>query len=109
MPAPSLWLLIVEHVHGHDLSIHLDEEAARGELRSYVEQWWEQDGPSRAIPADYLEAVTAYFEASSESYRIEQFPFPDLAALDLDALHDMEVFVGNAVAARALTARKDQS
>lgn len=101
MPAaPLIWLLTIEHKHGEEQSAHLTEDAAKDALHAYVQEWWEKDGPGGDIPTDRDTVIIAYFygDKAAESYSLTEFPFPDLAGLDLPALNALAALVKDAIA-----------
>lgn len=66
----ELWVLVIEHRHGTDTSVHRSEEAARQALYGFVDQWWGQELPARPVPGDAAEAIHEYFDLTDESYTL---------------------------------------
>jgi len=71
----NVWVLVIEHDHGLDVSAHADEQHARDALAAYVEQWWDHeiDRECDAMPAERDKAIEAYFEiVEGESYLLQE-------------------------------------
>lgn len=76
MAPPKLWLLIIEHRHGIDGSIHRTKDDAESNLLAWVEQFWHQDGPNGDMPDLPDEAIKAYFDFADESYMLSEVEVP---------------------------------
>jgi len=76
----TVWVLTVEHKHGHDTSVHSTPAGADARLLDYVQTWWDRrvfddDGNPMPIPADPDEAIEAYFDSDGtehEAWFIEE-------------------------------------
>lgn len=74
----NVWVLVIEHDHGLNVSAHADEQHARDALAAYVEQWWDHevdgdDWEDDAMPAERDKAIEAYFEiVEGESYLLQE-------------------------------------
>ena len=64
----NMWVLMVEHRHGTDVSIHRTEQGAKDALTVYVDYWWGREFPGAAAPADDNERVTEYFERIHDEF-----------------------------------------
>lgn len=81
-PAPAapskLWSLLIEHEHGHDLTLYATEDDARAAAFAFVTEWWSSEYPRKRMPRDRDEAVEAYFENhGSEAYFIDSHDVPN--------------------------------
>jgi hypothetical protein len=66
----EVWVLVFEHGHGTDASVHATEASARHWLFGYVTEWWSNELDGDAMPADPETAITAYFDRVAESYTL---------------------------------------
>jgi hypothetical protein len=74
----EVFVLVIEHRHGNNITAHRTEDGARAWVRSYVGDWWDQEingGKDEAdallIPEDDAEAIRHYFEnVEGEFYEI---------------------------------------
>src|ERR1017187_1356209 len=83
----TVQVLMVEHRHGTNTSVHRTEEAARDELHGYVVMWWEQEMEDQVMPEDRDEAIKAYFEAQEgEFYKIVESSLDGAAVIAEDSL-----------------------
>ncbi len=68
--AENVWVLVIDHRHGTDSSVHRTEGGAREALHSYVVQFWDEvvgrHGLADKMPEDPSEAIDAYFEAMED-------------------------------------------
>lgn len=72
MSSQIIQVLIIDHRHGRNVSLHRTIEAASAELLQYVNEWWDHEFPNTPKPAG-SEAIDAYFEKhAQEFYSIEQ-------------------------------------
>lgn len=76
MPPPTIWLLIIEHHHGTDSSIHWTKEDAEERLFTWVEDYWTDNGPKGDMPDLPDEAIKAYFDFADESYMLTETDMP---------------------------------
>ena len=65
-----VWVLTIEHRHGHDTSVHQSEDGARNWLAEYVREWWNDGGwlDDEQPPEDDSEAIDLYFEKVGDEY-----------------------------------------
>lgn len=65
-------VLIINHRHGYDVSVHETEDLAVKELASYCRDWWE-DFCTEDQPKSNDDIIEAYFEAADgrESYELQ--------------------------------------
>lgn len=64
----SAWVLVINHRHGTDVSVHWLKEGAEAILANWVQTYWEEDGPKGDMPDDPDEAIKAYFDFADESF-----------------------------------------
>lgn len=68
-PAGRVWVLVIEHRHGTDLTAHRTEERARQWLGEWVEQWWHEVADKVGdLPATATDAIGVYFEARDDEF-----------------------------------------
>ena len=85
----EVWLLMVHHRHGDDVTVYTSEPAARGGLFDYVAQCWAEIAGGeyetsagvkaivpQEIPGDPDTAIEIYFQAhkDGEIFAIDQKP-----------------------------------
>jgi hypothetical protein len=77
--APStLWSLLIEHEHGHNLTLHATRDDADAAAFAFVAEWWPREFPRKRMPADRSDAIQKYFEDhDSETYVIDSHPLPN--------------------------------
>lgn len=70
----KVWLLMITHRHGVDVSVYASPADAEFGLSRYVGEWWETDGPDETMPEDKTEAIAAYFawDGADEDYSIKE-------------------------------------
>ena len=91
----SIWVLIVNHKHGRNVSTHATEELAHRELFAYVTEWWDAEMAETAKQLGKLnaaEAIAAYFA------RVEaiQFTIAHDDGQSLDSIDEAEVILTGA-------------
>jgi hypothetical protein len=60
-----IYVLTIEHKHGHDLWCHHSEQGARASLADYVRDNWDTEvGASVTKPVDIDTMIQQYFEAT---------------------------------------------
>lgn len=64
----SAWVLVINHRHGIDITVHWLKESAEAKLFAWVEEYWTADGPEGDMPDDPEEAIKAYFDFADESF-----------------------------------------
>jgi len=76
MPEIRIHVLVIDHEHGQNITVHPTDEDARKTLYEYVEENWDLGD---FIPDDEGEAIDKYFEDAagrgfghSESYSLEE-------------------------------------
>lgn len=80
---PEVHVLIIQHKHGEDISVHSSEEYARNELYDYICNWWgewdelpwDEDKECNKLPENRDEAIDMYFEVAidhGEGYEIAE-------------------------------------
>jgi hypothetical protein len=68
----DLWVLVIEHRHGTDVTIHRSEGGARRTLYGFVDQWWTDEmPPGKECPANPHDAIYEYFDHTEESYTLD--------------------------------------
>lgn len=69
-----VYVLVISHRHGDNVTVHTTEEGAHGELAAYCDERWNSwEHPTTATkPEDNQELIDGYFETVSgdESYEI---------------------------------------
>jgi hypothetical protein len=76
----SVWVLVISHRHGNDITVHRTKEEADGALYLYCVQWWDEymvnaNGSVKKMPKNPDVVVERYFEAAEgESYECEEHP-----------------------------------
>jgi hypothetical protein len=64
----TVWVCVITHKYGEDISAHATEESALAEVDAYVEEWWEREmGKDAPMPEAAAERRDAYFEKTMES------------------------------------------
>jgi hypothetical protein len=67
--ASEVWVVIIEHREGQDVTAHQTMQGARDYLAAYCAEWW-KDVNDAPPPSDPGELIFAYFEACSEKRSI---------------------------------------
>jgi len=67
--ASEVWVLVLEHRDGQDVTVHQTEAGARDYLLAYCQEFWREvsDAP---FPLEEEEGVAEYFQASTDRYSI---------------------------------------
>ncbi len=78
----TVYVLIITHKYGENVSTHSTSKLAQSELYEFVEEWWGDCGDMHDLPEtppkDHKQAIDAYFKhqmehtSSPESYAIEE-------------------------------------
>lgn len=64
-------VLLIDHKHGVNVTVHWTHEQAKAALLAYVADWWEQETGTVVMPHDPDEAIEEYFAAATdEDWRI---------------------------------------
>lgn len=66
----DVWILVIEHDHGSDASVHHSEVGAREWLFAFVDEWWIHELPDRVMPDDPEIAIYEYFDHTDEGYTL---------------------------------------
>lgn len=68
----EVFVLVISHKHGEDVSVHRTNEGAMEELYQFVQEWWESrmEGP---LPSDKADAISAYFTEMSDGCGEENY------------------------------------
>lgn len=66
-PSGEVFVLVIEHRHGFDVTAHRTQDGALDTVHGYVAQWWDQEinggrADKTPMPADRDEAIRDYFE-----------------------------------------------
>ena len=62
----ELYVLVIEHKHGSNVTVHFDEQSAKAAAAEFAACWWgERDGP---IPADIDEGLSRYFDNGGQEF-----------------------------------------
>jgi hypothetical protein len=85
----KVYVLIIEHRHGRNVSVHYSDEEASIEVAAYCRDWWDrevsvrkhgftsEDTPTEPMPDDPGQLIAQYFEAADdESWSVEECDFP---------------------------------
>lgn len=66
-------VLVIDHRQGTNVHVHRTEAGARLILRTFVNEWWEDELGDIPMPEDDDEAITEYFmKANGESYTLQR-------------------------------------
>lgn len=75
----AVFVFLVRHGHGHDISVHETDLGARVALETYAREWWNKEMPRDTaghpppMPADPENLVAAYFKTvKGETWAIEK-------------------------------------
>ena len=81
----SAWVLLINHKHGQNISVHATEEGAQQALHAYCRDWWdegiiEQYGKPEDLSRE--EFIDAYFDChehclDAEWYLLEEQQIED--------------------------------
>lgn len=79
-----VYVLIIDHRHGRNVSIHETDVDANVEVANFAREWWETEtsgygGESAIMPSDPGQLVSEYFDASGEIWSVEECETPWLA------------------------------
>ena len=70
----KVWVLIIEHRHGTEVTTHKTDTGAWAQLAAYVNDWWVDEMPNVTKPDNNDEAIDTYFGengARDEYYSIQ--------------------------------------
>jgi len=75
MRGDTVWVLLLNHKHGTDYSVHDSEKSAMMALADYCREWWdeamERRDDERLAPDADNEVIAEYFEVmDDETYEI---------------------------------------
>ncbi|WP_439398545.1 hypothetical protein ACRQ5Q_14660 [Bradyrhizobium sp. PMVTL-01] len=77
----KVWVLIIDHRHGTDVTVHASKLEADAIMYAYCDKWWEREYPDEPRPDD-SKLVARYWERQSdqgeESYLLEEREINDL-------------------------------
>lgn len=69
----NIWITHISHKHGDDLYASMTPEAADRIVRSYVDEWWDEEMQGAPKPLDPIQMVEEYFDSMDyESYQIQE-------------------------------------
>ena len=63
----SVWVLIIEHAYGRNVSTHRSEAAAVNACAEYAREWWSKERIPGKKPKDPQTLIDRYFEHTQHS------------------------------------------
>lgn len=65
--SPGVYVLLITHRFGTDVTVHTTRRAARDDLHAYVQEEWERE-LGGTMPVDPDEAIARYFEDVEDEF-----------------------------------------
>jgi hypothetical protein len=73
-PAPiasTVFVLVIEHREGQDITVHQTDAGAKDYLAAYCREWWSESSDD-PMPGILDDLIASYFEGSNERWSITQ-------------------------------------